>query len=424
MRNYYLSNCCWTRSRGALWVISLLISLSVIAQPVLTREEVLAKYGLRDVSGVHSNWSKTVKGLPVISDLGLRTETNDLLFKSLDMQIRVGWNSRKERKASKQWGYLVGQERSLYLRVHRLERVREVYRRMILLYYSAHQMSRYDTLLGLLKQKEEIYQKMVAAGQSIDVEKWFDNQNDRRDAQLKHKEHESMLRYLSGQFGLDNLTGIDPLFKHWISLDRMERLVFSKGRSFEQSPLLLLQNAKLDISRNEWKMAAAKQSNWLDFIQLKYSTSKQFDFRKEVSIGANFNIPLAVLSRFDAEKARLKALEAQEKRQVFGEQWTEEYQQAIYDFKHKLSNYRSYAGINEDIGMKRALGKYKTMPSIEPIVILDIAIKVTNDRIKMGEMKRDVLLAYLKVLYLEGRLVQSPYRDYLSEDLVIISTGN
>ncbi|HFA48182.1 MAG TPA: hypothetical protein ENJ95_04100 [Bacteroidetes bacterium] len=357
--------------------------------------------------------------LPMIEKLEFRTETNQLDFRKQEFLLRVSPNSFKNMETQRQYQTTVKNLTELELEETWGKALRERYDLLVDYIYFKKITAIKNKQEVLFKDKVTLLERSIALP-GFDVldliaaeDEEQQNIRDILDLDNAIKTYEMAIQKMDNTVGPiqikeNNLLDITGLKNNLLKI---------KPMPLADHPQLKVLSAKKYSNMLEYEWEVAKSKFSLGYIQAKYANDPNDNFRKSISIGIGFEIPLKGAAQLDMNELQIKVFESE------SEYKNREYQLSgkIYSTYQRLQNLiKKYDLVNQQLNDSQAefaLKEYSKIAEASPQAMLKLRENTLKKELLLQKLELDIMRAYIEYLDYSGLIGQRPYVNYLSKNM-------
>ena len=281
-------------------------------------------------------------------------------------------------------------------------------------------------LFGFLDQKVKILEQTMAQGGDIKVKDVIDTENDKNFLKITVADLENQAAFQTvriQQFlNTKEQTSID--FNNFISIEKITEVINEAAFSTPTNPLIPFKEAQSAYEKARLNLVNAENRQIFNFLQIGYQNPifvlERPDKQKSVN---NFQVRIGLTAPISGNNNpdKSKYILAQKEAENDIETTTQLNQKAVVTQLVKVQNLiRSYAICNEQIGksmIKKMLDNPTLTAQITPLELLELHIAQQKLLVRRLEIKQELTAEYVRFLDLNGKISQTPLRNYLSQNL-------
>jgi hypothetical protein len=296
--------------------------------------------------------------------------------------------------------------------------------------------------LSLLKETQALCEDRVyvlgklTGKPDFDLEKLIDSENSLTKATIDVIEQEKKLGYAVDR--IQNLL-CDTTFSGFdtagiIGMDAI-RLFTSGISDTVDSFNLYLRNEKLrfSVSKSEYMNDAAKERNFLDFVEVSFDTREYINEKSNMSEGdaynlnkswiieAGFRIPGITTDRYDMARTRIRFAESEQDYRIMEQELILSMKKDAEDIRVLMEQYVFLQARENDVKAESSLKKYLEMDGVDPVRLLSIKESIIRNKMQKTNIRFSILRNYIRILDASGALSQEPVRNYLSAGRGLLS---
>ena len=353
--------------------------------------------------------------LPRVEEMSFRTESDELEFAQQKYQFRVQFNSRKSRRIISHIVHAGKTEYEYRQDLYLLSRLEELNRDIVDWYFLTEKMKVQTEKLILLNDKKTVYQKLLKNTAGFDLDKWLSNEEEIQSTDAILLNASERLRAIAERLSTDSSRDLNLNFDDWITLDKLRLEVANIFANEVESPEIALSRVDEDLAVAEYELEKAKAKKWFDFAQIEYKGNKKLPWQREFSVGAAFNIPISSSNRIKKNKAALAVIDSKYKTQLKEEKLAADWQESKDNLSHLFAQYDLLDEFITQQKLQETLNSYHNGDNtLSPINLIDLQQIILRQKSKKLAIKREIYLAYVKLLHDSGVLIQTPLKNYLS----------
>lgn len=357
--------------------------------------------------------------LPLLEGVNFRTETDEWDIRRQEYMVRVDFNTKRERRSQRNYhqstilaadsdrGILIQNsledKYALWISYFFYQKEKEIRKQELLVLEDklniagllAKTTGRYD-LADLIRIEEDM-DNMEASIQELD---------------LQMKELEMIVADDISASSVISLGITD-----FISLSNLRNVLATLPDSANLNPRLDIIEGDMAMNTAELELEKARSKKLLDFVQIKYAgRGSNTPYGREWSIGMGMNIPVKNSDILDIREIELEQLENQNA----WEMAKLELEKRIQDRRRKIDTlflrHELLLKQQADHEKNYSLDRY-TQTGTDPMVALKIKETQLEKQRDILDIEADIYFYYLDILDYSGKLVATPYINYLTNDL-------
>ncbi len=199
--------------------------------------------------------------------------------------------------------------------------------------------------------------------------------------------------------------------------------IISEIKATPTTDNVILKNShlKVQIADAKFEMELAENRDYLSFIKFEYDNEEQEDFDKAISVGFGIRIPFLNPNQLDINRRKLAAIEAKGEFRNLKIKTTDDITILIRALKRLMQQYQVVKGIKERNSVAPSLSLYKKMKGINPLILLKLKESMLKNEMSLAKIIHRIYSKYIELLNVSGKLTEKPLKNYLSNQLVILS---
>lgn len=277
-------------------------------------------------------------------------------------------------------------------------------------------------LVLVLEDKKRVSENRLAFGLDNDLEKFVNIELDLQEEALDALDFDFYKKQLSRRFAKWTNSSDQILvdFKDFISLEKLKSIVSEiKSQSIINHPEVRRRELRSELALKEENLEKREDQQLLNFLQVRYSDDDDpYDyFRERLSVGMGLRLGSKYIQGLRSQELQVKTLEARKEIEIQKEELVSDFSEEAeaLDFlflkldllKKQLEDYRlSFA---PEILLAKGIAK--------PMVLLKAKETILKKEILITKTEYALYEKYLDLLFLSGKPVELPMRNFLAENL-------
>ncbi|PHI18859.1 hypothetical protein CEQ90_16040 [Lewinellaceae bacterium SD302] len=356
------------------------------------------------------------QNLPWARKLEFRTETDEFEAGRQEYSMRLSVNGRRMREAQDR---INEQRRADYqLRERELadERLTDYFSGLADWYYASENLRLLNTRDSILRDQQIVLDRMIAAGESTDVEDVLQLRRSIQRLELSRIRLEQRVSSLTEALSPSN-DRLQLSTRNWISVGTMQRILNALDSINKNNIAADRQLSDVRLAEMEVELEESEGKQLLDFLSLKYAGRNNLGLAREFSVGASFNIPLRSNNRINRNEAALELLDEQVRFERLLAETKRETTLRLADFRANATEYFALESIVAEGQLEALLERYLRDGTAEPMELLEIKAYIIRQQIDLLELHEAVFSDFFGILRLQN-LISADYGiDFLSDDL-------
>lgn len=339
-----------------------------------------------------------------LDQIDFRTQTDEFEPDRQQYTFRFTPSSAGVRKAQKRLFQLSEEQALDEQNSFHWNYIEETYEALLDMYELSRKLSIKEELLSVLSDKEQVYTKLIQAGQSLPKE-WISTQQAITQLQVEVFQHKEWLQTLSSaQQTIDwsSLIAADSISSIVEQLDKTDNFTFDqKTRSLD-----------IQLIESEIQLKKAEGKKIFDFFQLEYRGPTNNTLEEKVSLTAAFQFPFSNKRKLQVATLAIEKEIAQEKA-IARQEWNEHRVQKLIQRLQLLTKELAFMQEVEDQQNQQASALIQGVTTT-PLLALGQQEKTLERQLDLLKVELRIYRTYLDYLELTERLYQLPLQNYLS----------
>ncbi|MEY3240499.1 MAG: hypothetical protein RIR11_1937 [Bacteroidota bacterium] len=348
--------------------------------------------------------------LPFLDQISLRTQTRRSDIYQQDYQTRISVNGLKEQSAFRK----MQASEIAVVEANKLERLHyalyDRYLQLVDYYALAKEIPLQEALLLVYLDKIKLLENMAIYAVDTDPEALMKAEFDRDELELRIRENKLVVSAKSVLFSNAPNSEVDTL--GWVSLSQMSQILMLADTV--SHPSGQEEMAKIARINAESELEKARGTQILDFFQLRYMNRPGEPFRNDYSIGAGFNIPYNGSRNARRTLLRIEQYAAEQDLQTLQVQLREAIQKSKLQFFNAQTLHSTVLSQIQKAGERYNLKEVAAADKDGiQTVLLNNEFQIRR-QLKLINSEKEMTEKYLQVLFLSGRMSESPLVNFLS----------
>lgn len=354
-----------------------------------------------------------------IEKVQFRTQTDEFELDRQEYAVRIRPGNFKLPKLQRDLFNSYYQKSQLTQSQLKIGAIEQAYELWLNLYFNQQELELGKIETSFLNDKVKVYKKQ------LDIP----NFNILRILETEDDLHRTELEILDAKIRSGNQAGIIGqtldisdvnVSSDLISIDKIKSII-AKSKTelvvnrFEENLLAIEQS----IIEKEIALENAESQNILDFVQLQYRGPHDDFFKEKVSVSVGINLPTKSSNKLKINELKLDALKETMDVENDANEIHAEVDIAYQRIVERITTYELIKTQNENSIMTNEvlMARYETSASTSPLTLLDIQILRFRKDKRLYEAKKDIYEAYLEWLIISRKIFETPFKNYLSEDM-------
>jgi len=339
-----------------------------------------------------------------LDQIDFRTQTDEFEPDRQQYTFRFTPSSAGVRKAQKRL-FQLSEEQALDEQNNlQWNYIEETYEAILDLYELSRKIAIKEELLSVLSDKEQVYTKLIQAGQSLPKE-WISTQQAIAQLQVEIFQHKEWLQTLSTPeqtIDWSSLVAADSIARLVERLNKADNFVFDKKtRSLD-----------IQIIDSEIQLKKAEGRKIFDFFQVEYRGPTDKTLEEKVSLTAAFQFPFSNKRKLQVATLAIEKEIAQEKAMA-RQEWNEHRVQKLIQRLQLHTKELAFRQEVEDQQNQQASALIQDAVTT-PLLALGQQEKALERQLDLLKVELQIYHTYLDYLELTERLYQLPLQNYLS----------
>ena len=349
---------------------------------------------------------------PWLEEVQLRTETRDFDFVRQEYTLRLSPSTRAIIKAQQAlWAHEQAAPDEQASQADR-EVVLQLYVDWVSMYVLSEEQKLLADYEKILSDKKTIIEKQLGIGK-VDIKGLIDLTTSRNKMKQSAFELGAELDEILSVYDAD-ASALD--YSDLISQDEIEKNLATltiELMSENHTDLELLYD--VEGVQKEIALEEAESRQYFDFLQLRYRGPHDDLFAERASIGLGIQWPNSGNRKLKIAQLKLEQQEIEQEYRYESAEMKSRINGAITELHTKLAIAQHFQQLSEEENRELEIlsSLVKKKAGYDPLLLFDILEHQVDSRLSMLKYEEDVLLEYIKLLSLSGRLAQSPFVNYL-----------
>ncbi len=356
--------------------------------------------------------------LPWVEDVGLRTGTDQFDFAQQNFSLRMNVNGMAEIRAQK----------SIHQNVLALELAEKgvlLERALLVRYEQLAEFWHIENAAFIQKKlrdvqadKMEVLRELARTSADLDLDYLIKSEDE------MHQIDQNLLDFEQKRLNIRHLVADGLGLREGWRLDSADRISINDLRFIVAhlpekkaiaSPLVARQTAEVQFRKAERELEKAKARKVLDFFQTSYSADRDEPFRNEFSVGLGLLFPYRGSSKIKLNDLFIGHLEEAVRREDLAAQLADELRRERERFELL---FRQRDLVLHQLFESNALFAFAEISKVQgssPLALLRLQENLLKRTLQSAEIERQIVLAYLRILELSGKISEPPLRNWLSD---------
>ena len=361
--------------------------------------------------------------LPFIEKLEFRTETNDFNLRNQEYLIRVTPNSFKNIKAQKQYQQSIQYMTEMELETALNTALKERYDLMVNFIYLKEILEVKNKQNKLLNDKVILLKRSVALI-NFDVIELIEATHEAHENLRDIKELENSIftveRTIQRMQKSDK--PISVKMELLPSIKDLKSIIAAIDPNIQMKhPSLEVHSAQLYNNMLEHEMESSKSKFSIGYVQAKYGYDSNESFREVFSLGIGFDVPLKRSSSTELNNLKIDILETQSQFKSLIFNLNKKAFALRQKLNNQIENYELIALQLEQGQAEFVLKEYQKIAETSPHALLKLRENTLKLELLLYESQYQIMLTYINYLDIIGLLSEKPLKNYLSNNLAVLS---
>ncbi len=361
--------------------------------------------------------------LPFIEKLEFRTETNDFHLRNQEYLIRVTPNSFKNIKAQKQYQQSIQYMTEMELETALNTALKERYDLMVNFIYLKEILEVKNKQNKLLNDKVILLKRSVALI-NFDVIELIEATHEAHENLRDIKELENSIftveRTIQRMQKSDK--PISVKMELLPSIKDLKSIIAAIDPNIQMKhPSLEVHSAQLYNNMLEHEMESSKSKFSVGYVQAKYGYDSNESFREVFSLGIGFDVPLKRSSSTELNNLKIDILETQSQFKSLIFNLNKKAFALRQKLNNQIENYELIALQLEQGQAEFVLKEYQKIAETSPHALLKLRENTLKLELLLYESQYQIMLTYINYLDIIGLLSEKPLKNYLSNNLAVLS---
>ncbi len=360
------------------------------------------------------NINKFQYKIPIIEEIGFRTQTNNFDINRQDYALRLKFNSFNASKVYKneQANLITGKQ--IEKSIKEKDLLFDLYNDIISLRYAESESPVFDSLQLVYEQKLDLLIKIIGSGdfvQAKDIlkleESIYELNQKKKIAALKINEAKAKLN-LSEKTQFVN-------FNDWVTISTIE----SNLQNLQYKlPFSESEKLRLDALNSEtsYLLDKAQDKRILDFAQFRYRSRSDKLFEENATISFGLRLPYKGSHIKSLNDYYVKQQDLIFKSNIIATKGNEKFNRNMIEIKALIDEWKFYKNSSEKIF--KTLNESHIANTLE-IVNAKKMLRLANKEKQLGIEKKIVVL-YIILIQDADKIMDYPLKNYLTEQQVLI----
>lgn len=357
--------------------------------------------------------------LPLAESLEFRTETDEFNINRQEYTVRMDFNTRKERNAQKEFHQsnilALSEEKSFFIK----DNLEEHYSVWPSYFFCQKELSYRKEELLVLEDKFKVAGILAKTTGKYDLGDLIRIEDDMDEIKSQIFDLENKMKdivfVVNQKIGNTTLSDLD--FSDFISLEKIKNTIIDFPDNLIIDPEINALMADKNLDAAEINLEKARGQKLLDFAQIKYAgRGENTPYGREWSFGIGLNIPIKNSDYLDIQELEFSMLEKDE--EISNIQLRAE--RRIADRKRRMVMlFEQY-----DLQVKQLAENEKNYSlehyaktGTDPLVLLQIKESQLKRKRSILNIEEDIYTSYLELVEMTGKMMETPFVNYLSEAL-------
>lgn len=288
--------------------------------------------------------------------------------------------------------------------------------------FSEELQAKRKELVLILEDKKRVIENRLAFGLDNDLEKFADIEANLQEEALNAFDFDFYKKQLSRRFAAwtDSSDKIFVDFQNFISLQKLKSIVTEiQSKSILNHPEVRRRQLQNELAIKEENLEKREDQQLLNFLQVRYKGDEDpYDyFRERLSVGMGLRLGTKHTRGLRSQELQVETLETRKEIEITKEElikdFREETEELDYLFlkldllKKQLADYR--LKFATEVLLERGIAK--------PIFLLKAKETIIKKEIVITKTEYELYKKYLDLLFLSGKPVELPMRNFLAENL-------
>ena len=277
-------------------------------------------------------------------------------------------------------------------------------------------------LTEVLEDQKRVITNRLAYGLTDDLEDLADIDEELQEEELAMLEFDFFKKQLSDQIAdwLSDTPG-DFSFEGFLTCEKMDTILKDiRQESVLNNPDIRRRNLRTDLAAQEEKLEQLEDQQLINFLQFRFQQDSDPDvlFREKLSVGMGLRLGQGRQQSIRAQEEKINKLEALNEVEIETVQLEREFAKDFeeVDFlrakrsllKKQLDDYRS--NYSPEVFLQKGIAK--------PMTLLNLKETILKKEITLMKTEFELYETYLELLFLTGKPVEMPLKNYLDVGLV------
>ncbi len=357
--------------------------------------------------------------MPFLEKIEFRTNTDEWDIKRQQYTVRTSFNGWKERKYYKELQEQFIKSNTLETVILLNEKISTAYF-TYLDYYFGHRLKALKLKEKfILEDKLKIYDILAKSNNDFKVSDLIGTEDDFYEVELELLELEAKNVMYQELFGIRNKENEDNVIdtSGFISFAKMYSVYESLDNNIEKHPKISLLKSEEEERFIEYELEESKTKKILDYAQIRYAGRDNLNLAREFSVGVGIRIPMKGGAVVDLKELELEML--QDENKTLSEKM--EMEKEMYVSEKKINELiKRKNRIEEQIKNTRirfSQENFRHLATKDPLALLRVKESQVSREIDIIELEYEIYFHYLLSLELNGKFIERPLINYLSENL-------
>ncbi len=339
-----------------------------------------------------------------MDQIDFRTQTDEFDPDRQQYQFRFMPSSAGVRKAQKKLFQLSEEQALEEQSTFYWNYIEDAYESVLNLYELTQKLAIKEELLSVLLDKEQVYTKLIQAGQNLPKE-WISTQQAIAQIRVDILQHQEWLQILSTN---DQEIDWSTMITANSIIELVEQMDPAENFVFEQKERAL----DVQLLDSEIALKKAEGRKIFDFFQIEYRGPTDNTFEEKISLTAAFQFPFSNKRKLQVASLAIEKETAQ-KKAIARQEWNEH---RVEKIKQRLLLLTKELALTKEIGNQQ---NQRTSALIQgatdtPLLALEQKEKALEQQLDLLKIELRIYDAYLDYLELTERLYQLPLQNFLS----------
>lgn len=367
-----------------------------------------------------SYWQQTMRTLPFVDQISLRTETDRFELNRQEYLARVMVNGLDEIHKRRLLQETEFASEKVMQRVYWHEALLERYEAVASYRHLLYKLENLRELRIVFEDKLIVLKKLAALNAGADLDDLIKTEFELDELVLKISESEGHLEQWEQVIQIMT-SGADANWQldtsGFITPAQIEIVVAEIPESTIQNPQIAEIQARIDQIGAEFNFEKAQSNQILDFFQVRYASIPFAQLNRELSVGIALNLPFKGSSRVNMSELSIDKNAADQNMELHLAEMKSQLSISRLHVASLGKRFRLAQEQWQDSQARFTLEGYTNTETESPMILLNTRELQLKRQMTGLDIEREIMEQYINILNWTGRLSEEPPVNYLSKNL-------